>query len=250
MAENSSSGAAMRITDIHFIRGIGTVLNKARKSNHLPTLTYMHSCIRPPRTVSHGGTCAFAQKTLVQHPGPVSSASRVGNSGHARGVQPEAGTWLLGRMVLSTHPTRARVPNYHSHVDRACVGINEPPHTHTQVALLQLLRHKYPLLAFPRVTDGADADLYRRKGASSTDSPADVQIPTLVRYRDHGEEVDLHVIFMLSALGCAQVVCRVLYMDVHLSFCNMFPAVSAFVRALIEELDAQANPHIHPPVLL
>ena len=116
------------------------------------------------------------------------------------------------------------------------------------MALLQLLRHKYPLLAFPVVADeggGADADLYR-KGPGPKHSSSSVEIPTLVQYSDHGEEVDLHVIFMLSALGCAQVVCRVLYMDVHLSFCHMFPAVSA----LIGELDTRANPHIHLPVLL
>ena len=69
---------------------------------------------------------------------------------------------------------------------------------------MQILRHKYPLIGFPLSTaqrhdDDDDDDYAYDEGQSSA-------IPRLVDYnKADPEEVDLHVIFMLSALGCTEV---------------------------------------------
>ena len=103
--------------------------------------------------------------------------------------------------------TRTHAVNHPIHTHNTCTN----PHMHPQVALLQLLRHKYPLLAFPLTSAelAGETDDDTNTHATAADSPkhppAPLEIPTMVQYTDTGEEVDLHVIFMLSALGCAQV---------------------------------------------
>lgn len=164
------------------------------------------------------------------------------SSSGLRGLSPTAGHAMMRKRRPFNSPTTC-IPQAGWETAVMIAAFSQKP-----VALLQLLRHKYPLLAYPlgadEVEDAAsDADLYQRKSPSLKHSSKNIEIPTLVHYSDHGEEVDLHVIFMLSALGCAQAL--------HLFLSCLEQRVpearssARFKSAKSKYLDRLVNKHCH-----